>query len=239
MMLSMLAILLVTSRNNQREMRSWHISIRIRSKLLISADNVEREIFWNEDVQEYITFKLHDEAREAIAIVAAHLHRPDLNMLDRMPDDPMHDVAYSEAGSKGYLLDAIVPFESSLIIPGNFTKVSMFDDPLGDKRLTCSTARLRNILGRLEKEYWGGAVHPSAWLEGGLVFARDAVFTSKSEISGWRSVNPNRLTACVEMPNSASPSILRCSDFRSAMAQRLPRLGSGEVGSCAHRLRQC
>ena len=147
----------------------------IRSKLLISADNVEREIFWNEDVQEYITFKLHDEAREAIAIVAAHLHRPDLNMLDRMPDDPMHDVAYSEAGSKGYLLDAIVPFKLSLIIPGNFTKVSMFDDPLGDKRLTCSTARLRNILGRLEKEYWGGAVHPSAWLEGGLVFARDAV----------------------------------------------------------------
>jgi hypothetical protein len=129
---------------------------------------------WNDDIKEYMTYKLHDEGREALTIVSAHLCRPDLTMPDKMPVDLLEDQALSEAGEGGYLLDAIAPIESSLLIPGDFTKVLRIVDPLGDGRLICSTGRLRTVLERLKSQYWNGVVQPSAWLERGLVYARGA-----------------------------------------------------------------
>jgi hypothetical protein len=146
--------------------------------VLFPPDDAPETIGWRDDVEEYHTIKLHDEAREAIMIGAAHLRRPDLPMATQMPATPDDDKALAEAGPKGYLVDAIAPFEAALIIPGGFERVSFLEDPLGDKRLTCSRERLRNALREVRRGYWNDEVEPAAWLERGLVFARGATTTT-------------------------------------------------------------
>jgi hypothetical protein len=155
-----------------REAAAEHVAW-MRSTLLSSPQVSAGSIVWNDDIDLYHTIKLHQDARDAIAVVAAHLHRPDLPMPTRMPLSADDDEAYAEAGPKGYLLDAIAAFDASLVVPGTFSRVSITEDPLGEKRITCSTDRLRTTLNDLRKRFWNDQVQPSAWLDRGLVFARD------------------------------------------------------------------
>jgi hypothetical protein len=61
------------------------------------------QLNWNDDLDTYDTKKLHQEGRDALSIVAAHLHHADLPMPDELPEDVRTDAAYDEAGKKGML----------------------------------------------------------------------------------------------------------------------------------------
>jgi hypothetical protein len=154
----------------------------IKSTLVSTPDIGPDAVSWNDEVDQYHTVKLHDEAREALAIVAAHRRRPDLPLPVKMPAIAGDDPAYAEAGPRDYLLDSIAPLEASLIVPGTFTRLSLMEDPLGSKRLTCSTGRLRTALAEVEQYFWRGGVQPAEWLRRGLVFARNA--SSSRQIDG-------------------------------------------------------
>lgn len=148
---------------------------------------------WNDSIAEYHTIKLHDEAREAICLVAAHLHRPDLLMPQRMPDEAYRDQAYKEAGAKGYLIGPIAAFESALIVPCPFDGVSLIQSPLDEQVLTCSTALLRKALDFVREGYWRGEVDSRNWAERGLGFSRN---------SGYRDENSAQWIACAEPEES-------------------------------------
>lgn len=152
----------------------------MKSTIQESLETASETLRWCDDVDEYRTVKLHGEAREALLMVAAHLRRPDLPMPTQMPPTIDDDVAFAEAGEKGYLVEAIAPFEASLFIPGVFARVSFIEDPLGDKRLTCSTERLRLALQHVKRQYWHDQVSLDAWLERGLVYARGSGTTLDS-----------------------------------------------------------
>lgn len=154
----------------------------LRSTLLAAPEVTTESVQWRDDVDPYYTVKLHEEAREAIMIVSAHLQRPELTMPTQMPTAVEDDIAYAEAGSKGYLLESIAPFEASLIIPGTFPRISFMEDPLGYKRLTCSSARVRAALNATRQRFWNGAVEPAAWLERGLVYAYNS--SSSQQVDG-------------------------------------------------------
>ena len=144
----------------------------MQSLMAEDAASESETVGWLDDVEEYHTIKLHDEAREALLIVSAHLRRPELPMPTQMPKSVDDDVAFAEAAAKGYLVEAIAPFEASLFIPGTFARVSFIEDPLGTKRLTCSTERLRAALQNVKLRFWQDRVAPEEWLERGLTFAR-------------------------------------------------------------------
>jgi hypothetical protein len=146
----------------------------------VGADHVS----WNDDTVEYHTIKLHEDGRDAITLVAAHLHRPDLPMPHRMPPDLMSDAAYAEAGKKGYLVGPIAAFDSSLILPGDFEGVRLIESPLNEKVLICSTEFLRTALSYVAENYWRGHVEPFAWADRGLIYARGSGAT---ELKGGES----------------------------------------------------
>jgi len=146
------------------------------------SENAGQPVEWNDEEVTYRTTKLHDEAREALMIVAAHLHRPELSMPQQMSVKPYDDVAYSEAGPKGYLFEHMAPFEAALIFPGTFSTLRLMEDPLGGKVLTCSTGLLRGALAFVRDAFWRGAVEPDSWLSRGLVYARGA--SSSTQIDG-------------------------------------------------------
>jgi hypothetical protein len=130
------------------------------------------EALWDDAVDDYHTIKLHHEAREAITIVSAHLHRPDLPMPRTMPHEEFGDNAYNEASAKGYLIGPIAAFESALVLPGAFDGIMFVESPLKEQVLTCSKAFLRKALAFVREGYWGGSVSPHEWTERGLGFAR-------------------------------------------------------------------
>jgi hypothetical protein len=197
-----------------REAAADHITW-MKTTLSTSPGVGANALLWNDEVEPYHTIKLHDEAREAIAIISAHLQRPDLPMPSKMPAVPGEDAAYAEAGSKGYLVTAIAPLEASLVIPGSYARISMIEDPLGQKRLTCSTARLREALDSVQKRVWADGARPAEWLERGLVYARNS--SSSKEIDGsWveeRDEEPeNSLRENAEFAFAVLTSMLAFSD---------------------------
>lgn len=129
-------------------------------------------VSWNDEAPEYHTLKLHQDGRDAITLVAAHLHRPDLPMPTQMPSALMDDPAYAEAGKKGYLLGPIAAFDASLILPGDFEGVQFIESPMHENVLICSKAFLRAALSFVEAKYWDDKVEPSAWVDRGLLYAR-------------------------------------------------------------------
>lgn len=131
-------------------------------------------VLWRDDVADYHTIKLHTEAREAIKIVAAHLHRPDLAFPAQMPKNCDEDPAYAEAGAKGYLIGPIAAFDCSLIVHGAFDGVTWAVSPLGERVLTCSVEFLRAGLLFVSNGFWNGKTTPKEWRQRGLVFARDS-----------------------------------------------------------------
>jgi hypothetical protein len=143
---------------------------------------------WNDDLEEYHTIKLHHEGREAVTMVAAYLHRPDLVMPATMPANIEGDPAYAEAGAKGYLVGPIAAFEAGLVLPGDFDRLRFIESPMQEQVLICSTAFLRSALTFVAKRYWNGEVHPSDWAQRGLAYARsggtkgpDGTWTAEAE----------------------------------------------------------
>jgi hypothetical protein len=94
--------------------------------------------------------------REAIKIVAAHLHRPDLPFPMQMPKNRDEDPAYAEAGAKGHLIGPIAAFDCSLIVHGQFDGVMWVRSPLGERVLTCSVEFLRASLRFVLTGFWNG-----------------------------------------------------------------------------------
>ncbi|MCC6919548.1 MAG: hypothetical protein IT548_10110 [Alphaproteobacteria bacterium] len=144
----------------------------MRETLVATPDVGPGAVDWRDDTNDYHTIKLHEEGRDAIAIISAHLRRPDLPMPSRMPVSAADDLAYAEAGAKGYLMDAVAPFDATLIIPGTFARISLIQDPLGEMRIVCSTALLQASLDAVKQGFWAGAVEPDVWRNRGLVYAR-------------------------------------------------------------------
>jgi|CXWL01.1.fsa_nt_gi hypothetical protein len=153
---------------------AWPTSDEATEHLAWMRSTFEHGVSWNDDETDYHTIKLHQEGRDALTLVAAHLHRPDLPMPLSMPADPMDDVALAEAGPKGYLIGPIAAFESSLIVPGDFDGVTFVESPLHERVLTCSTKFLRNAMAFVRKGYWSDSVEPDSWLNRGLIYARDS-----------------------------------------------------------------
>ena len=145
---------------------------QMRSDLLRTIELEPESALWRGDVADYHTIKLHAEAREAIKIVAAHLHRPDLPFPTEMPEDAQLDPAYAEAADKGYLIGPIAAFDCSLIIPGRFERVTFVASPLNERVLLCSTEFLRASLYFVANGFWNATVKPAEWRARGLIFAR-------------------------------------------------------------------
>ena len=132
------------------------------------------QLQWKDDLIDYHTFKLHDEGRESMAIISAHEFRPELPLPGNMPDEPYADQAVDEASAGKYSLDALLPFDAELLLPGEFSYVSFVEDPLHRRRLCCSTSRLRKALKKIEAGTFGGQIDVEGWLRNGLVYARNA-----------------------------------------------------------------
>jgi hypothetical protein len=130
------------------------------------------QLLWTDDASDYQTFKLHDEGREAIAILSAYQFRPDLTLPKRMPAEPYDDPAVTDAQLQGYMFEALLPFDAELLIPGTFEDVSFVQDALGRKRLCCSTQRLRLALQRIRSQAFGNEPDFPTWLAEGLCYAR-------------------------------------------------------------------
>jgi hypothetical protein len=188
----------------------------MRSTIEAGLDATSEKLSWHNDPSEYLTIKLHVEAREALLVVAAHLRRPELPMPKQMPPSLDDDVAFAEAGKKGYLVEAIAPFEASLFIPGTFSRVSFMQDPLGSERLTCSTERLRLALENLKHQYWQDRTTPAEWLERGLVYARGA--GSKAANGDWVAEQepPDSLRGNAEFAFAVYSKLLQFSDRHHA-----------------------
>lgn len=153
------------------EAPTWPTADEAREHLAWMRSTFEPGVSWEDDGEDYHTIKLHQEGRDALALVAAHLHRSDLAMPTTMPADLMSDVAYAEAGSKGYLIGPIAAFDASLILPGNFDGVRFVESPLGEQVLTCSTAFLRSAMAFVSDNYFDDGVDPAAWIDRGLIYA--------------------------------------------------------------------
>ncbi len=147
---------------------------RMRSDLLHSLALNRQSVLWRDDIADYHTIKLHAEAREAIKIAAAHLHRPDLPFPKRMPRDPGLDPAYAEAADKGYLIGPIAAFDCALIVHGDFGGVRFVTSPIDERVLLCSIEFLRAALNFVATGFWNDATKPKEWRERGLIFARDS-----------------------------------------------------------------
>lgn len=158
------------------ESPSWPTVEKAKEHLAWMRSTFESAASWNDDETDYHTIKLHQEGRDALALVAAHLQRPDVPMATTMPDDMMSDVAYAEAGPKGYLIGPIAAFDCSLILPGDFDGVRFVESPMREKVLTCSTEFLKAAMAYVSKNYWNDCVDPKAWIERGLVHARESGF---------------------------------------------------------------
>jgi hypothetical protein len=157
---------------------------RMRSEVIQKFHLEPETALWRDNVAEYHTIKLHAEGREAIKIVTAHLHRPDLPFPTKMPQDPELDPAYAEAGKKGYLIGPIAAFDCSLIVPGNFGGVGFVTSPMNEQVLLCSIGFLRAALDYVATGYWKGAAKPQQWRKRGLIFSRDS--GSMSKASWWK-----------------------------------------------------
>lgn len=142
--------------------------------ILRQVDTTPDQLQWKDNQFDYHTFKLHDEAREAMTIVSAHEFRPELVLSRQMPDEPYADQAIDEASARNYSVDALLPFDAELLLPGEFAYVSFVEDPLNRRRLCCSTARLRKALERIEAGTFGGKIDIESWLRNGLCYSRNA-----------------------------------------------------------------
>ncbi len=194
------------NREEAKEHLEWMRSV-------LDAELGAGRMSWNDAVAEYHTKKLHQEGRDALMLVAAHLLRPDLPMPRTMPADAMTDVAYAEAGQKGYLIGPIAAFESSLILPGDFDGVRLIESPLREEILICSTAFLRAAMAFVRKNYWNDSVDPCAWMDRGLIYARGSGSTDPADGKFVRNNEPeNSLRGNAEFAFGVYSSLLKFSD---------------------------
>jgi hypothetical protein len=126
---------------------------------------------WNEEPSTpYTTEKPDHDGVRSLVLVAAYLARPELARPTVMPKDLAEDLAYCEAGERGYYMGPMAVLEAHLFLPGDDNYIIGAVDPLGVKRVITSLGMLETILKELNAQTWNASPEIlESWHMRGLV----------------------------------------------------------------------